>query len=182
MPDDKAGNDQYIDDRYREAIEYYWQASRNNKKWYKFTRAFTVILGALVTLIASLASSTLIVDNSPFDKIFIIATPILAACLSIIAGFSQSFQWGSSWQNMILTAQQLQKEYDRYLVTEPSERNYIAEADLLNKFVISETEGFFERMLGTGKSKVKIQQEPVQQPSDIDSMDKVSGVETGMEL
>ena len=172
MPDDKVKNDKHISDRYTNAIDYYWKASKNNKKWYKLTRAFTVVLGALVTLIASLTSSTLIDGNPSLKIIFVIATPILAACLSIIAGFSQSFQWGSAWQNMILTAQQLQKEYDRYLVTEPSQRDFIAEADLLNKFVINETEGFFERMLGTGKSKIEIQKEPVQQPNDIDSIDK----------
>jgi len=172
MPDEKVKKDQHINDRYVNAIEYYWQASRNNKKWYKLTWAFTVILGALVTLIASLASSTLLEHNTLIKDIFVIATPILAACLTIIAGFSQSFQWGSAWQNMVLTAQQLQKEYDRYLVTEPSQRDFIAEADLLNKFVINESKGFFERMLGTGKSKTQIQKEPVQQPNDMKSPEK----------
>jgi hypothetical protein len=49
---------------------------------------------------------------------------------------------------MVLTAQHLQKEYDKYLVTPPGERNYLSESDKLNSFVITETEGFFERMLG----------------------------------
>ena len=148
--------------RYLNAIEYYWKASRGNKKWYKLTRSLTVILGALVTLISSLSSSKLTEDTS-FGAIFVLGTPILAACLTIIAGFSQSFQWGGTWQSMVLTAQRLQKEYDRYLVTKPSERDLVAEADILNKFVINETEGFFERMLGGGKSKIEIQKEPGQQ-------------------
>ncbi len=73
---------------------------------------------------------------------------------------------------MILTAQRLQKEYDRYLVHKPSERDFIAEADLLNKFVINETEGFFERMLGTGTKKIDIQKEPAQQLNNKGSIDE----------
>jgi hypothetical protein len=144
--------DKYIQDRYKCAISYYWRGSKNNKRWYKATRSLTVILGAIVTLIASLASSELIKDFPILNLSFSLGTPILAAILTIIAGFSQSFHWGSTWQNMILTAQNLQKEYDKYLVTPESERNYLQEADKLNNLVINESEGFFERMLGGVKS------------------------------
>jgi hypothetical protein len=142
--------DRHINDRYAKAIEYYWNASKGNKAWYKLTRSLTVIFGALVTLIASLSSSKHI-DGPILTNIFDFGTPIIAALLTVIAGFSQSFQWGSTWQNMVLTAQFLQKEYDRYLVTEPSERDYKNEADILNNFLLKETEGFFERMLGIAK-------------------------------
>lgn len=54
MTNEKVEMDTHINDRYMEAINYYWNASKSNKKWYKLTRSFTVILGALVTLIASL--------------------------------------------------------------------------------------------------------------------------------
>ncbi len=143
--------DKYIKDRYKKAIDYYWAASKANKNWYKITRSLTVIVGALVTLIASLASSNIIAEISVIKTMFALGTPILAALLTIIAGFSQSFQWGSTWQNMILTAQQLQKEFDKYLVTPANERNFSEEADKLNSYVIIESEGFFERMLGGGK-------------------------------
>lgn len=151
MTNEKVEMDKHINGRYVDAINYYWNASKNNKKWYKLTRSFTVILGALVTLIASLSSSNLI-ESTVFKDYFVIGTPIIAACLTIIAGFSQSFQWGSVWQNMVLTAQLLQKEYDRYLVTVPAERDLAKEADILNKFLLKETESFFERMLGVGKA------------------------------
>ena len=151
MTNEKVEMDKHINSRYVDAINYYWNASKNNKKWYKLTRSFTVILGALVTLIASLSSSNLI-ESTVFKDYFVIGTPIIAACLTIIAGFSQSFQWGSVWQNMVLTAQLLQKEYDRYLVTVPAERDLAKEADILNKFLLKETESFFERMLGVGKA------------------------------
>ncbi len=141
----------YIQDRYQKAINYYWEASKNNKKWYKWTRSLTVIIGALLTLIASLSSSSFIENIDWLKLAFALTTPILAAILTIVAGFSQSFQWGSTWQNMILTAQQLENEYDVFRVTPVEKRNYEEEAEKLNRFVIKESEGFFDRMLGTGK-------------------------------
>jgi len=147
--------DKYIRDRYKTAIDYYWRASKTNKKWYKITRSLTVIVGALVTLIASLSSSEIIAKSPNLEIIFMLGTPILAALLTITAGFSQSFQWGSAWQNMVLTAQQLQKELDNYLVTPVNERKFLEEAEKLNDFVIVESEGFFERMLGGAKPSNK---------------------------
>ncbi len=64
---------------------------------------------------------------------------------------------------MVLTAQLLQKEYDRYLVTLPAERDLAKEAGILNALLLKETEGFFERMLGVGKVVGK---EPSQQEQD----------------
>ncbi len=87
--------DQYIKERYKSAIQYYWAASKANKQWYKTTRSLTVIVGALVTLIASLSSSTLIEGVPIVEITFALAAPILAALLTVVAGFSQSFQWGS---------------------------------------------------------------------------------------
>ena len=145
--------DKHIQKRYGEAIAYYWGASKANKRWYKRTRSFTVIIGALVTLIASLTSSKIIVDSG-LETLFGLGTPVLAAVLTTVAGFSQSFQWGSTWQNMVLTAQQLQKEFDRYLVTPVNERNFSKEVEVLNEFVITESRGFFERMLGIAKPSV----------------------------
>ncbi len=140
--------DQHVKKRYDDAIEYYWRASRYNKQYYKVTRILTVVFGAFVTLIASLSSSELIA-NSPFWKsMFAFGTPVISALLTIIAGFSQSFQWGSAWQNMVVTAQRLERERDRFLVTEPSERDHQHEVQLLNEFIISESKIFFDRMLG----------------------------------
>ena len=147
-----SSSDIYIQDRYRNAIDYYWRSSKNNKKWYKATRSLTIIFGALVTLVASLTSSKYFAGTPALEILFALATPILAALLTIIAGFSQSFQWGSTWQNMILTAQHLQKEFDKYLVIPENERNYLEEVEKLNDYVITESEGFFERMLGGIKS------------------------------
>jgi nanoRNase/pAp phosphatase (c-di-AMP/oligoRNAs hydrolase) len=141
--------DQLIQQRYQKAIGYYWTASKFNKRWYKLTRSLTVIFGALVTLIASLTSSEIITGHAVIENLFALGTPVLAALLTIIAGFSQSFQWGSTWQNMVITAQELQMEYDKYLVTAEAERNYLEEAEKLNTYVITESQSFFEKMLGS---------------------------------
>ena len=53
----------YIATRYKKAISYYWAASRSNKRWYTWTRYLTVVLGALVTLLASLSSEKVLSGN-----------------------------------------------------------------------------------------------------------------------
>ena len=151
----EINKDLYIQNRYEAAIKYYWVASRNNKRWYKITRTLTVIVGAMVTLVASLSSSTFIADSTELKTLFALGTPLLAALLTITAGFSQSFQWGSTWQNMVLTAQHLQNEFDNYLVTPSEKRDHAEEANKLNRFIIVESEGFFERMLGGAKTTPK---------------------------
>ena len=144
--------DDYIRSKYQQAIAYYWKASQANRTWYKVTRSLTVIFGAVVTLISSLASSKMIEASPVTTAAFAIGTPIMAALLAIIAGFSQNFQWGSTWQNMVITAQMLQKELDTWIVTPADKRDYEKEVVKLNNFVITETEEFFERMLGSSKS------------------------------
>lgn len=140
--------DEYVEQRYRESLDYYWRSSVRNKRFYKVGRILTVVMGAAVTLVASLSSSSLL-DNSPiWQGIFVFGTPLMAALLTIIAGFSQTFQWGSAWQNMVLAAQRLQAEFDRFLTTPMGQRNHRDELELLNEFVVGESETFFERMLG----------------------------------
>jgi hypothetical protein len=151
---DQVDDTEFVKKRYDSSIGYYWNASRSNKRWYKLTRSLTVVLGALVTLIASLSSSAFVMDNEFWGPVFAIGTPILAALLSIIAGFSQSFQWGATWQDMVMTAQRLEKERDRFLVTDPEERDLLKEIDILNDFIIHESEGFFGRLLGSNRISV----------------------------
>jgi len=147
--------DSLIRKRYQGAIDYYWKTSKSNKRWYKITRSLTVIIGAIVTLIAALTSSEVFAETPVIRTIFTLGTPILAAVLTIVAGFSQSFQWGSAWHNMVITAQNLQKEFDKYQVTPLEEINFAEEAEMLNQFVIIESEGFFSRMLGSATKENK---------------------------
>ena len=141
----------HVLERFDEAIKYYWRASRHNKKWYKVTRILVVILGATVTLVASLSSASFIEGHSGWDMGFAIASPVLAAILTIAGGFSQTFHWGAAWRDMVLNAQRLERERDQILVADEQDRDHAKELAILNEIVITETKGFFQRVLGGAK-------------------------------
>jgi len=129
-------------DRYRERIEYYSRASQNNKRAYKTARYLTVVLGALVTLLASL-SSAYFVRGTWLETGFNVLTPLLAAGLAIVGGFSQNFQWGAAWSDMRIAAERLEAERDRISATPPDQIDAVRELALLNKMVLDETRTFF---------------------------------------
>jgi len=137
---------QYVEDRYEKAIGYYWAVGRRNKLAYKWGRYLTIVLGSVVTLVASLASAGL---PDGYGKLMAIVTPLLAASLTIIGGFTQSFQWGASWREMVLTAERLEAERDRIAVTSDPELDLRAELDRLNQLVQRESSGFFDRVMGS---------------------------------
>jgi hypothetical protein len=143
----QAMDEKYVLERYKNQIDYYWKTSSSNKKAYKRSRTWTTILGALVTLVSSLASATFIDSNDILNTLFAVATPIIAALLTIISGFSQSFHWGAAWRDMVVNASRLEKERDRFLATKHEEKNFQSELDLLNSMVIEETQSFFQRVL-----------------------------------
>ena len=138
--------------RYDASIAYYWRASKRNKNAYKFTRYLTIFLGAIVTLVASLQSADFMNGTKP-GWLLPLLTPILAASLAIVGGVSQAFQWSAAWSDMTVTATRLQKERDRLAVTKPSEIEAVKEMGVLDDFVISETQGFFQRLFGSGSGK-----------------------------
>lgn len=141
--------DEYVLERYESAIDYYWKASRANKRFYKWTRILAVIFGAFVTLMSSLSSSEFVRATESVDLVFAIATPVLAALLAIIGGFSQSFQFGAAWQEMVLTAEELEAGRDRFVCTAKEDRNLLNEIESLNQLLLNESRGFFQRILGT---------------------------------
>lgn len=140
-------DDQYVLKKYNDQINYYWKVSSINKHAYKRFRAWTIILGALVTLISSLSAAEFIQAVNGLRIVFAIATPIFAATLAIMSGMSQNFHWGATWRDMVLNASRLEKERDRYLATKPENRDLACELDLLNSIVIEETQNFFQRVL-----------------------------------
>ncbi|UCD49190.1 MAG: DUF4231 domain-containing protein [Phycisphaerales bacterium] len=154
---EETGTD-YILGRYKDAIRYYWKASRYNKRAYKLTRMLVIVLGASVTLVASLASADFIAASPVWSTGFKIAAPVLAAILTIVSGFSQTFQWGAAWRDMVVNAERLERERDRLTVIAPDQIDPCREADVLNTLIIAETETFFQRLLG-GSRKAS-------QPSD----------------
>jgi Protein of unknown function (DUF4231) len=137
-------------ERYEQRIQYYWKASQYNKQSYKVTRYLTVLLGALVTLIASLSSADFIKSSNGLAFLFAILTPLLAASMAIVGGISQTFQWGAAWSDQVITATRLEKERDRVAVTPPQQLDPVKEMALLDDLVLVETEGFFQRLLGSG--------------------------------
>ena len=149
MPEEIKDMTKYVEMRYNDAIKYYWNASRHNKYTYKWTQGLTLGLGALVTLFASLSSAEFVRDDYTLEIFFGFATPFLAAALTIAAGFAQTFQWGAAWQDMVVTAQKLEKERDRFTVAKSEHRDLEKEVELLNDFILTESQGFFQRMLGT---------------------------------
>jgi len=140
----------YVLERYDEAIEYYWKASGKNKRAYKVSRYLSVILGATVTLLASLMSADFVSESANLSLNLAIVTPVLAALLTIVGGFAQNFNWGSAWREMVLTAGRLEKERDRIRVS-GTEEYAESDLDLLNELVLTETRSFFERCLGASK-------------------------------
>ncbi len=152
--------DKYVYDIYVDQIAYYHRAGAVNKRNYKSYRSFTIILGALVTLVASLASSQF-VANVGLEWLLGIATPALAAALTIINGLGQNFQWGAAWRDMMLTAQRLEKERDRFLSTPPEKRNHRRELQIINDLVLQETRAFFQRVLDS--ETIPTNQPPVEE-------------------
>jgi len=146
---------QIVLQRYKESIEFYWRSSRRNKRGYKITRYLTVLLGSLVTLISSLSAADFIKSSSAWALSFSILTPVFAAILAIVGGFSQSFQWGPTWREMVLAAEELTKERDRINLTPAEKLDPLEELSRLDDLVLQETRGFFERIFGTSEPSKK---------------------------
>jgi len=138
-------------DRYQERIKYYSKASQNNKRAYKTARYLTVVLGALVTLLASL-SSAYFVRGTWLETGFDVLTPLLAAGLAIVGGFSQNFQWGAAWSDMVIAAERLETERNRIAATLPGQIDAVKETALLDEMVMDETKAFFQRLFGASNA------------------------------
>ena len=135
---------EYVLRRYDNAIRYYWASSARNKRLYKWSRYLVVGLGAAVTLLTSLSSSSLIVGTI-WENVVAVSAPLAAAVLAIVGGLSQSFQWGAAWREMVMAAERLEKERDRIFVTESDPAK---DLEVLNAYVLDESAGFFSRILG----------------------------------
>ena len=159
--------DKYVHQTYEKQINWYWNASSKNKKSYKRYRTWTIVLGALVTLISSLTTTELIANIPILSNIFIILTPVLAATLTVSNTLSQNFQWGATWRDMVVNATRLQKEKNRFLATEAKERKYKRELIIINNIVLQETEAFFKRILDT--EAVPMEAPPKENGSDEDT-------------
>ena len=143
----KLIDEEYVLNQYKSRIDYYWGASSSNKKSYKRYRSWTIFLGSLVTLISSISAAEFVQNPEWLRILFAVATPVIAATLTIINGLGQNFHWGSTWRDMVLNATRLEKERDRFLATKPENRDVERELDILNSIVLEETRNFFQRVL-----------------------------------
>ena len=143
----RAIDEQYILKKYEERVNYYWKASRNNKNSYKRYRSWTIFLGSLVTLVSSISAAEFVQRPEWLRIAFAIATPVIAATLTVINGLGQNFHWGSTWRDMVINAVRLEKERDRFLATKKENRDLEKEIELLNSIVLEETRSFFQRVL-----------------------------------
>ena len=143
----KAVDEQYVLKQYKDKIDYYWAASRSNKKAYKRFRTWSIVLGALVTFISSLSAAEFIQSLDWLRIVFAIATPVIAATLTVIGGLGQNFHWGATWRDMVVNATRLEKERDRFMATGPEKKDIEKELDTLNTIVLEETKNFFQRVL-----------------------------------
>lgn len=147
MPNIDDAKNQVLE-RYDNRIGYYWKASQYNKRSYKSTRFLLIFLGALVTLVSSLTSANFI--KGPLSVAFAILTPLLAATMAVVGGISQAFQWGAAWSDQVITATRLEKERDRIAVTPANQLDPVKEMQILDDTVLAETQGFFQRLFGSG--------------------------------
>jgi hypothetical protein len=149
----------HVLEQYDKKIAYYWRTSQTNKLAYKRTRWSTTVLGALVTLVSSLSSSSF-VKYAHLDIAFAVMTPLFAASLAIAGGLSQAFQWGAAWSDAAITATRLEKERNRVALTPIGQFDPLKEMALLDDVILTETQGFFQRLLGSGGGPVKTDSKP----------------------
>jgi hypothetical protein len=143
----KVIDEQYVLKLYQSKIDYYWKASGTNKRSYKFYRTWTIILGALVTLISSISAAEFLQSIPWLRILFVVLTPLIAATLTILNGLGQNFHWGATWRDMVIGAARLERARDHFLATSPENRDLQKELDTLNSTVLEETTNFFQRVL-----------------------------------
>jgi hypothetical protein len=153
----KVIDEHYVLNLYKNKIDYYWAASRSNKNAYKRYRTWSIVLGALVTFVSSISAAEFIQSINGLRIFFAIATPVIAATLTVIGGLGQNFHWGATWRDMVVNATRLEKERDRFLATKLEKRNFEKELNVLNSIVLEETKNFFQRVLD---SEVKPKEPP----------------------
>ena len=140
-------DDEYVLNQYKAKIDYYWGSSSFNKKAFKRYRTWTIVLGSLVTLVSSISAAEFFQDPIWLKNVFSVATPVIAATLTVISGLGQNFHWGSTWRDMVVNASRLEKERDRFLATKKEDRDIVKELETLNSIVLEETRNFFQRVL-----------------------------------
>jgi len=140
---------EYVSKTYDEIAQYYINATEENRKRYDIVRIWTIILGASVTLMASLSAADFIKNVNNLTTIFTITTAVLAAILTILNGLNQSFHWRENWGDLNIFAQRIKIERDRFLSTKPANRDYKKELVLLNTLILEQSTQITKGVLST---------------------------------
>jgi hypothetical protein len=139
--------------RYEQRIAFYWSAGKYNGRAYKVTRYLLTILGAVLTVVSSLSSANFV--KGKLAVAFAVLTPVLASGMAMVGGISQAFQWGGAWSDSVIMAMRLERERDRITVTPEGTLDPVKEMAILDDMVLGETQGFFQRLFGSGGASLK---------------------------
>jgi hypothetical protein len=141
--------DGYILETYETKIRYYWKEAGFNRKKSRFSNSAIIILGILLTIITTITALDMVPANYWINTVIKIATPILAATITLLVGFLRKFQWGAKWRDMVAIAIRIEKERDRFLATPPVKRNYDEELSIIKNIAQSAFLFAFEDALGS---------------------------------
>lgn len=83
----------------------------------------------------------------------LILAPIMAACLTILGGFSQNSHWGLAWREMVLTVMELERIYHKLRITPDEQRDPVKEMDQLHDLLLAEGKSFFDRLVGVSSKE-----------------------------
>jgi hypothetical protein len=75
--------------------------------------------------------------------------------MAMVGGISQAFQWGGAWSDSVIMAMRLERERDRITVTPEGTLDPVKEMAILDDMVLGETQGFFQRLFGSGGASLK---------------------------
>jgi len=137
----------YILRTYRENIDLSWRNAASSKRTYYLNRIMPILLGGILTFATTISSTQYISANETLKAIFAIATPLLAVALTVTNELTKINKPAESWRDMVVFAEKLEKERDRFLATKPGKRNHKKELDKIRSLVIRESRTFFRRTL-----------------------------------
>ena len=98
--------EEYIDDRLNNQINWYSKKSRANQKWYKGLRLMEIVSAALIPFLSGIG------DKIPYNA-WIIGT--LGVLIAVAAATSSLFKFHENWIQYLTTVEQLKHEKFLYL-------------------------------------------------------------------
>ena len=95
---------EYIDSRLNDQIDWYSKKSLFNQKWYKRFRLIEIVFAAIIPFLAGIGSDV------PYHQIII---GVLGVCIAVSAGWSAIYKYHENWIEYRTTAETL--KHEKYL-------------------------------------------------------------------